>query len=920
MRVKRSLYVTLVALLAAALLVVVFAPFLVASGLRLWAERAARREGLQLEIGGIEAPLLRSVIVRDVHLRTDAAAPFQLDCVASRLDVALNLAAIFTHNRRPLRVLNIDGLTLNIRRNNLSASSSRAAPWALLKNLQADAFQFSNIQLHVEDGPTTVDFRDASLNGSELEAGLLTARELVIVAPWFQKTIPQIRGATSWQDSRLVLGAISLMPGLDLDTVTIDLAQIGDSRVGMEVSLDVFAGKLRARISSDDRSGRRTWDIVGNGSGISLARMSDALEWSNRASGSLHATKFTFRGELSDLRNATATVWAEVSGLTWRDRTADTVMIGASLYNREIQVEQLYLKQRDNQLTLSGEVAWPERWSLTEIPEFRADLSASINNLGELARLFGWTPSEFTGNLSAQGSVDARAGKFGGQLSASGNSLVLFRSPVESLDLKLALVESRLEVTQFELHQKDDFVRGEGSVALAGDHAYTLSAQCSIGDLANYGFIPPGILPFSLAGSAAVEWKARGTNDNDSGSVRVHGRGLRDNDGALAPFDAEVEADYSPDNIFFRQLHLWNARADLSAFVTVAKDYFHLQDLRVSLDNKARALGNVYLPLSVMKIRNGAAWLTALSADPFFDVDLALDSLDLGEFAAAVETKPNLSGNASGKLQLSGTPASLQGETEFHLHDFALDASPVLTTDLEARLSLGVANFKANAVLRSSEPVKIEGAVPVQLAKRDAGYSLRTDGPFSATVDFPALFLANLPRYLCPGFFTRGILVGNLILSDSLKLPAIKGNVSLIDGKLLHGEAVSSALTFKGQTAAVDYARISEPNAELAFRGEIDFGRWPRVEVGLTPNLSLDAAIPDAADCVGSFDLIASSVALPVSVGVERIALRGELFTADWTIDLVQRPAPDVDAITRSFPLCRSGKPLSIARAPAWFP
>ena len=128
-------------------------------------------------------------------------------------------------------------------------------------------------------------------------------------------------------------------------------------------------------------------------------------------------------------------------------------------------------------------------------------------------------------------------------------------------------------------------------------------------------------------------------------------------------------------------------------------------------------------------------------------------------------------------------------------------------------------------------------------------------------------------------------------------------------------------LTFKGQTAAIDYARISEPSADFAFRGEIDFGHWPRVEIGLTPNLSLDAALPDPADCVSALDLTASSsVALPVAISVQRIGLRGELFGADWTIDLVQRPAPDVDAITRSFPLCRSGKPLSLARAPAWFP
>ena len=76
MRLKRSLIVTFAALLAAAVLVVVFAPFLVGGALRLWAERAARREGLQLEIGKIEAPLLRPVVVHDVRLRADGAAPF----------------------------------------------------------------------------------------------------------------------------------------------------------------------------------------------------------------------------------------------------------------------------------------------------------------------------------------------------------------------------------------------------------------------------------------------------------------------------------------------------------------------------------------------------------------------------------------------------------------------------------------------------------------------------------------------------------------------------------------------------------------------------------------------------------------------------------------------------------------------------
>jgi hypothetical protein len=621
------------------------------------------------------------------------------------------------------------------------------------------------------------------------------------------------------------------------------------------------------------------------------------------------------------MRNATAALWAEVSGLTWRDRTTDTVMVGASLYNREVQVQQLYIKQRDNQLTLSGEFAWPERWSLLSIAAFRGDISASINDLGEFARLFGWTSSDFAGTVTARGSIDARAGNLGGQLSVSGNSLVLFRSPVESLDLKIALAESRLEITQFELHQRDDFLRAEGSLALTADHAYTGSAQCSVGELANYrGFLPPAFLPFAPAGAATAEWKGRGASETDSGTLHLRGRGLRDVEGRFAPFDAELEADYSPDNLFFRQFHFWNPRADLNAFVTVAKDYFHVQDLQLSLNNRPRLQGNVYLPVSIAQIRSGSGWLSGLSADPFFDVALNLDVIDLAEFSGAVKTKADMSGTAAGKFQLSGTPASLQAQHEFHLHDFILDGTPALSTDAEAKLSLGMANFKVSALLRSSERVQIEGAVPLQLQKGNGSYSLATDGSLSASVDFPAIFLANLPPWLSSGIFTRGILSGKVRVSDSVKQPLITGSFNLIDGKLLQGWNVSAGVNFQGRNATINFARIAQGTADISAKGEIDFKDPAQIDVALTSATPLDVGALGSGDCVSGLELDTVAPLNPVAVAVNQIDLRGGFFAPVWTINLTRRPTSDSDGVTQTFALCRDGKTLSLAVAPARFP
>src|SRR2546423_7685318 len=111
----------------------------------------------------------------------------------------------------------IEGLALGIPRNPAARARPSRIAWSLLQHLQADNFNFSSVNLHVDDGVTTMDARDAALSGSELEAGSLTAREIAIAAPWFRKTFANVRGATSWQESRLSIGAPTLSPRLDID-------------------------------------------------------------------------------------------------------------------------------------------------------------------------------------------------------------------------------------------------------------------------------------------------------------------------------------------------------------------------------------------------------------------------------------------------------------------------------------------------------------------------------------------------------------------------------------------------------------------------------------------------------------------------------------------------------------------------------
>src|SRR5205085_9640934 len=166
---------------------------------------------------------------------------------------------------------------------------------------------------------------------------------------------------------------------------------------------------------------------------------SEAFGFADRIDGLLHAGNFTFRGNLAEPEHVTASFWSELTELTWRNRTAEAIMLGAALYNRQIQLQQLYIKQKTNQFTLSGEASFPAKSSDWLSPDFRGDISATINNLGDFTTLFGAKSGDFAGKLSIEGALNTRARQLGGNLTVEGAALTLFKTAIDSLSAKLKL-------------------------------------------------------------------------------------------------------------------------------------------------------------------------------------------------------------------------------------------------------------------------------------------------------------------------------------------------------------------------------------------------------------------------------------------------------------------------------------------------
>jgi hypothetical protein len=484
---KNRLLLAGLLILTATLIAIWFAPFVVSNGVRLWVLWKARQEGLVVKLDQIDAPFLRPVVIRGCRLRSGFDNAFQFEFTVKQASFNLNFKHILLGMRgRAVRDLSIQELRGELRRSNPAGRTMTQQGWATLQNLLPMNLSIARLDMRVEVGPTMILLRKGFLSGSEIEAGRFSAAEIMIASPWLRQTFSDLRGATNWQDNRLAVAGISLTRGLDLQSVTADLSHLADQRVGVEFDVDAFGGKIRANISQEWRSQPANWRIAGSGSDISLAQTSEAIGFTDRIDGLLHACNFTFTGNLAEPSHVIASLWTELTGLTWRNRTAQAITLGAVLYNRQIQLQQLYIRQKTNQLTLSGEASFPSNSSDWLSPDFRCDISASISQLGDLAALFGASPGDFAGKIAIDGTVNTRNRNLGGHLTLDGASLTLFKTAIDTLSAKLNLKATELEIEQLDLKRKNDSLTVQGKIDVSHEHDYSGTISATIDDLGEY--------------------------------------------------------------------------------------------------------------------------------------------------------------------------------------------------------------------------------------------------------------------------------------------------------------------------------------------------------------------------------------------------------------------------------------------------
>src|SRR5947208_10169827 len=173
-----SLFVLLIVTFTIAL-----APIAISNGVRLWVWWFARQEGFVATIDKIEAPFLRPIVIREFQLKSARDDALRVDITAIDARVTLHLKDILLRlGGHAIRDVSVRELRAEIHRTNPNVRSLDERGWAALHQLLPDSVSVAKLEMRVENGPTVILLRNASLFASETEPGRFTAAELMITS------------------------------------------------------------------------------------------------------------------------------------------------------------------------------------------------------------------------------------------------------------------------------------------------------------------------------------------------------------------------------------------------------------------------------------------------------------------------------------------------------------------------------------------------------------------------------------------------------------------------------------------------------------------------------------------------------------------------------------------------------------------
>ncbi|MES2571555.1 MAG: hypothetical protein V4710_16060, partial [Verrucomicrobiota bacterium] len=348
----------------------------------------------------------------------------------------------------------------------------------------------------------------------------------------------------------------------------------------------------------------------------------------------------------------------------WESRQWDSLVLGVSLMDRRIQVSKLDLLQGHNRLNLSGDMALPLPGVKWWQSEFTCNIAATIDNLTELSALLLPEFQYAAGKANVDGSIRGRNQQFNGQLIVSGSKLTWHNAPIENLHAALNLDGNQCRISNVELFNNGDYVRGRGMVNILGPRQYSGELRASIDDLALYSAIlqkPSRSEP--LAGGAIIEWSGEGSGNGKSGKFLARLNKVRSL-GALGsqlhPINIDVDGSYTQDTMQFSKFALADDESSFSANVGFGNKALSLKQIRLAHGSHVALTGDALLAVDVWQAWPNTSLATMLKDDTVSEVNLTATQLDLQRASKLAGWNFPIAGMLDGTLTVTGALNALK--------------------------------------------------------------------------------------------------------------------------------------------------------------------------------------------------------------------------------------------------------------------
>ena len=628
----------------------------------------AARHGVALEIGDVEGSLFEPLVFRDLRLTSShAAVESKVSVGSAQINLSWKALSPFQHGHGFFHRLRLDHVSADVHFKPYAKTPASgpephgedAPSW-----IPAPArVEVANSGLVFHLGTRKVTFADVRFTVSSSEPGVIAIEKLTFEHGAQSRSFSVLRGTTALQGARWRVADLTLGDGVLLTSLSSNLADMLRGELQADFDFAAFGGSIRGELLNSAREGERLYEIAGVFSNISVEALGKFLHAPEKTGGTINEGKFTFRGSPHDLEKATVSTRFEATDFRWGSRQWNSLVLGATVVNRRVQIPELELHQAHNVLRAKGELTLPSEATPWWLSDFSFDIAARIQNLSELSALFGPQFADTAGSMTVDGSIRGASKAYSGQLIVAGKKLAWKGVPFDLLNAGIKLDGNELQILNLEAVRGQDFVRGKGSVTILGERRYQGELNASIDELAVYkALLQKPIVPAPLSGGLVVDWSGDGTTGAHSGAFNAHFRKLRTTGTgdvpATLPIDADLEGSYAPGVLSINQAVLANGDTRLEGRLAADDKTVKLEGLKLTQKKAQWLEGNATLPFNLFQWWVNPSF-DALAPDAPFHASLTAKGVQLEEVAHLTGRPIPIRGLLSGTLKTDSTLRNL---------------------------------------------------------------------------------------------------------------------------------------------------------------------------------------------------------------------------------------------------------------------